>query len=87
MPRRTSVRRQFILFMCLTPTLRPSTLSQVTSFMRSAGFAAGQGAWTPQLHGLLHPAISEGGTSVRCVRPCSHWGSGETFNDSHHHSG
>lgn len=59
-----------ILFMCLTSKLRLSTLSLVTSFMRYAGFAAGQGAWTPQLHGLLHPAISEGGTSVRC----SHWG-------------
>lgn len=28
------------------------------------GFAAGQGAWTPQLHGLLHPAKAEHGTSV-----------------------
>jgi hypothetical protein len=39
--------------------------------MVSAGFAAGHGAWTPQLHGLLHPAQAELGTSLRCTSSVS----------------
>ena len=32
-----------------------------------AGFAAGQDAWTPQLHGLLHPAAGERNVRYMCT--------------------